>query len=204
MEANRLGERVHPATAAASVMLGGGLRQGAVYQALGSLSVVMELVAGVSRAGGWVAVVDVPQFGIEAAAAHGIELERLALVRDTRGQALRVIAALADTVPVVVAGPAATLSPDDAARFAGRLRKSGTTLITLGDWPDVDGLVTASPAGWDGLENGHGLLRASHLAVELSGRLSPRPRRSILTVGGGPARAEFTAAPRRLPRRQSA
>ena len=55
------------------------LRTGGAY-ATDSLSLAMALLAGPSSAGEWSAVVGMPDFGLEAAAAYGLDLDRTVVV----------------------------------------------------------------------------------------------------------------------------
>ena len=68
----------HPALA--RLLPGGALQEGATYSIDRSLTLLMLLLAAPSAAGIWCGVVGVPEFGVEAAAGFGIDLERLALV----------------------------------------------------------------------------------------------------------------------------
>src|SRR5690606_32049435 len=80
MQATKLDTRALPTSPALARLLpGGALRQGAAYSVLGSVSLAMALLAEASAAGSWCAVVGAPDFGVEAAAGMGIELERLVL-----------------------------------------------------------------------------------------------------------------------------
>lgn len=112
MQATRLDSRAvptHPALAA--VLPGGALREGAVVQVEGSITLLMAALAGPSRSGRWVAVSGIPEFGVEAASRFGIDLERLVLVPDPGRQWLTVAAALADVIPVVAVRPAGRWRP---------------------------------------------------------------------------------------------
>ena len=64
------------------------LRTGGAY-ATDSLSLAMALLAGPSAAGEWSAVVGIPDFGLEAAAGYGVDLDRTVVVpgRESTGSA---------------------------------------------------------------------------------------------------------------------
>src|SRR6187455_963660 len=81
------------------------LRAGASYS-VDSATLALALMAGPSRAGGWCAVVGVLDFGAEAAAALGVDLDRTVLVPDPGEQWLEVTAALVDVATVVLVQPA--------------------------------------------------------------------------------------------------
>src|SRR6187402_3567691 len=77
MQATKLDTRVIPThPAIASLLPGGGLKEGAAYSVDNSAALVMAMLAGPSAAGSWCGVVGIPEFGIEAAAEYGIDLER--------------------------------------------------------------------------------------------------------------------------------
>ncbi|WP_350349908.1 hypothetical protein ABIQ69_08420 [Agromyces sp. G08B096] len=170
MEARRLDSRAvptHPALTA--VLPGGSLREGTVVQAAGSTSLVMALLAGPSAAGRWVAVVGIPEFGVEAAARLGIDLDRLVLVPDPGRQWLTVAAALADVIPVVAVRPAGRLAPAEASRFQARLRQRGTVLVSTGPWPGADTVLEVGESSWSGLDRGHGALAEREVLVSAGG-----------------------------------
>ena len=75
-----------------------------------SLSLALEAV----RAGSWLAVVDLPWVGVEAAAELGIALERL--VRVDAGSWAETVAALVDGFELVVTRPPPRTSPSRCAR----------------------------------------------------------------------------------------
>jgi hypothetical protein len=152
------------------VLPGGALREGAVVQVQGSITLLMAALAGPSASGRWVAVAGIPEFGVEAAARFGIELERLVLVPEPGRQWLTVAAALADVIPVVAVRPAGRLAPAEAARFAARLRQRGTLLLVDGEWPGSDARLELEHSDWSGLERGHGHLAEREVVVRVTGR----------------------------------
>jgi hypothetical protein len=81
MQRTRLADRTLPTSPAlAGVLPGGALAAGGSYVVEGSTALALELLREPSRAGAWCAIVGVPDLGVEAAAAAGIDLERLVLV----------------------------------------------------------------------------------------------------------------------------
>ncbi|MGR2751763.1 hypothetical protein [Agromyces arachidis] len=171
MQATRLDSRAvptHPALAA--VLPGGALREGAVVQVEGSITLLMAALAGPSRSGRWVAVAGIPEFGVEAAVRFGIDLERLVLVPDPGRQWLAVAAALADVIPVVAVRPPGRPAPAEASRFAARLRQRGALLLVDGDWPGSDARLELEQSEWVGLDHGHGHLAEREAVVRVTGR----------------------------------
>lgn len=204
MQSTKLDTRslpTHPALAA--LLPGGGLKQGAAYSVDRSTTLLMALLAGPSAAGSWCGVVGVPEFGIEAAAGYGIDLDRLVLVPNPGDQWLAVTAAIADVLTVVVTRPPRQTSDSTVARLAARLRQRGSTLIVLGPWPQTDAMLSIEQSRWSGIGAGHGHLAAREATVTVSTRAGGRPRSARLWLPDTDARMRG-AAPRLGDARQSA
>jgi len=177
-----LAERVRPVTltreqrlpvlsALEALLPGAGLRRGATVSVGaavgvgGATSLALALVAQASIAG---------SLGLVAADELGVALERLVLVaapeRDGWGG---VVAALLDGFDVVViqAGRGG-VRPADARRLVARARERGAVLVQLGTgWPDgADLQLEVTQARWEGLDAGHGHLRARKVRVVRRGR----------------------------------
>jgi hypothetical protein len=133
------------------------LRTGASY-AVDRPLVAMALMAGPSAAGSWSAVVGDNDFGAEAAAELGVDLDHTVLVADPGRSWLEVVAALIDVLPVVVVRPPETVGQQQAARLAARLRKRDATLIALGDWPRAEARLSIQRSSWSGIGRGYGRL----------------------------------------------
>ncbi|PPL18139.1 hypothetical protein [Microterricola pindariensis] len=194
MQATTLDSKALPTLPAlASILPGGALRQGSVYSLAGSTTLAMALLAAPSAAGSWCGVVGAPDFGIEAAARFGIELERLVLAPSPGDQWLTVTAALADVLTVVVTRPPRRVGDADAARLSARLRQRGATLLVLGDWPGSDATLRLDGGDWQGLGDGHGHLSGREATVTATGRLGfDRPRTARLWLPD--AHSAFRAA----------
>jgi hypothetical protein len=181
MQATTLDTRSLPThSAIARLLPGGALQQGAVYSVVGSGTLLMALLAGPSAAGSWCGVVGVPEFGVEAAARFGIDLDRLVLVPHPGDQWLGVTAAIADVMGVVVARPPKRASDSSVARLAARLRQRGSTLIMLGVWPQSEAILTLSHSEWSGIGDGHGHLEARQATVTVTTATGGRPRSARL------------------------
>lgn len=153
------------------------LRTGATY-AVDSASLVMALMAGPSADGAWCAVVGLREFGVEAAAAAGVELSRIVLVPDPAEHWQEVASALVDVLTVVVLKPPTRVGAGTAAKLSARLRQRGAVLIVWGDWPQADARLSLADAHWLGLSRGHGRLRARQVTVAVrSGAAPARTRR---------------------------
>ena len=177
MQAPKLEVRTIPThPVIAGLLPEGGLREGAVYSVEHSSLLLMTLLAPPSAAGAWCGVVGVPEFGIEAAAESGIDLERLVLVPQPGEQWLAVAAAIADTLGVVALRPPARANESSVSRLAARLRQRGTTLFVLGSWPHSDAMLSLDAPQWHGLGDGHGHLAAREVTVTVTSRAVGRPR----------------------------
>lgn len=185
MQATKLDTRripTHPAIA--ELLPGGALRQGSAYaigsSAIGSsATLLMALLAGPSAAGAWCGVVGVPEFGVEAAAAFGIDLDRLVLVPNPGDRWLGVTAAIVDVLGIVATRSPERLADASVARLTARLRQRGATLIVLGSWPQSEAVLSISQSNWSGIGSGHGHLSARQVTVTVTARTG-RPRSARL------------------------
>jgi len=201
MQATKLDTRLVPTHPAIGALLpGGGLKQGSAYSVDQSAALVMALLAGPSAAGSWCGVVGIPEFGLEAAAGFGIDLERLVLVPHPGDQWLAVAAAVADVLGVVVIRPPKRASDASVSRLSARLRQRGATLIVLGPWPQSEAMLSLSESSWSGIGAGHGHLAARQVTVTVTSRLAGRPRSTRLWLPDPQLalRAVRTEAPRPL------
>lgn len=189
-----------------SLLPGGGLRRGstvAVGSAAGvggATSLALALVAQASTAGSWVAAVGLPSLGLVAADELGVALERLVLVaapeRDAWGG---VVAALVDGFDLVLlhAGRGG-VRPADARRLVARARERGVVLVQLGpSWPDgADLSLEITRSRWEGIDDGHGHLRARKVRVVRAGRgEAAQPRQLDLWLPAASGLAEPVAEP---------
>ncbi len=168
----------HPTIA--RLLPGGALKEGATYSVDRSITLLMLLLAAPSAAGSWCGVVGVPEFGVEAAAGFGIELERLVLVPHPGDQWLAVTAAIADAMGVIVTRPPKRASDASISRLSARLRKRGSTLLVLGTWPHSvwphsEAMLSITESAWTGIGSGHGHLQAREATVTVTSRVSGRP-----------------------------
>lgn len=185
MQARTLGARTLPtAPSLAPLLPGGALKAGVAYAVQGSLTLAMLLAAGPSAAGAWCAVVGVPDFGIEAAAALGIALDRLVLVPSPGEHWLAITAQIAEVVPIVLAAPPARgASPAETARLASRLRQRGSTLVAVGAWSGAEATLTAQGGGWIGIGAGWGYLRGREVDVVVTAREVRSLHRLVIDTG---------------------
>lgn len=159
--------RTHPALAGLLQM-----RTGSSY-GVESATLAMMLLAGPSSDGAWCGIVGSTEFGLEAAAAVGVELSRTILVPDPGDAWLEVTAALIDVLGIVVVRPPARVSEKDAARLSARLRQRGSILVVWGDWPRCEARLGLRDVEWVGLGGGHGHLRARQATVDVRRGTAP-------------------------------
>jgi hypothetical protein len=216
-ELAELAERVRPVTLTREQRLpvlpvledllpGAGLRRGATVAVGaaagvgGATSLAMALVAEASRAGSWVAAVGLPSLGLVAADELGVALERLVLVaapeRDAWGG---VVAALVDGFDLVLLQAGRTgVRPADARRLIARARERGAVLVQLGaGWPEgADLTLQITHARWEGLDAGHGHLRARKVRITRAGRgEAAQPRRVDLWLPAASGLVERATPP---------
>lgn len=143
------------------------LQTGASY-AVSSPALAMLAMAGPSGSGAWSAVIGVRDFGLQAAAEYGVDLERTVLVPEPGDAWLEVAAALADVLQVVVIRPPGPVTQHQAARLAPRLRQHDALLIAVGDWPRAEARLSLLRSRWTGIGRGHGRLtgRQARVVVE--------------------------------------
>ncbi len=188
-------QRVLPVLPAVEGLLAGrGLQRGTVVQVnggAGATSLALAVAAGPTRAGSWVACVGLPELGWAAAAASGVELERLVVVRPTERSWATVVAALVDAFDVVLCGLDRAPSAAEVRRLQARARERGAVLVVVAgtagsvgparrSWPeaaDVDISVVGSE--WAGLGEGWGNLRSRRITVETGGRRGMRRGRRV-------------------------
>jgi hypothetical protein len=170
---------VHPELAA--LLPDGGLKPGSAYSLSGAGALLLSLLAEPSREGYWCGVVGMPDFGAEAAAHAGVDLDRLALVPDPAEQWMATTAALVEALPIVAVRPSGKLSDGEVAKLMSRLRDREAVLLVDGPWPRAEALLSVSGLSWSGVGAGFGYLTSREVTVTVSSRRSPL-RRSVRLV----------------------
>ncbi|MFB9319817.1 hypothetical protein [Cryptosporangium minutisporangium] len=162
----------------------GGLRRGATVAVPGSTSLLFALLAGVQRAGGWVAAAGVRELGIVAASESRVDLSRFALVPDPGPDWPTIIAALIDGLDTVVVTPPPGPVPLRVARsLTARARHQGSLLLSTTDqWPETDLTLQVTGRTWSGIGRGHGRLRGQHVTVRATGRRQADRPRTVTTA----------------------
>ncbi len=202
------GERLLPVPdSLADLFPEGGLVRGrtVVCDGTAATTLALTLVAPAIVGGSWLAMVDLPTIGLDAARELGVALERVVGIHTGGGnvdattasgtasaRARRwpeVVAAAADGFDVVIACAPHDVSPSVARTVVARIRQRGVVLILLGDPAGIpiDGVLRASTEAWSGLGDGHGHLRERRLTVEASGRRIPGRRSCHVALPALPA-----------------
>ncbi len=140
------------------------LRTGASY-GVDSLGLALALVVEASRAGSWIGMIGVDDLGVEAAAELGIELSRTVLVPDPGEHWLEAVAALIDTVGVVVLRQPVRIDERTAGLVEARLRKRSAVLVVHGEWPRCEARLVVEQVRWLGVGRGFGRLRQRQVTV---------------------------------------
>jgi hypothetical protein len=162
-----------------SLFPGGGLQRGTTVSVAGSLSLALTVLAGPSQAGAWCAAVGVRSLGVVAAAEAGIALDRFPMVADPGDDWPTITAALLDAFDVVLLQARRANR-----RLEARARERGAVLVVAGDWPGADVRLSVASSTWEGLGDGHGLLRRHRMTVVGSGRrAAARERRVEIELG---------------------
>lgn len=154
-------------------------------------SLALALVAPAVASGSWLAAIDVPAVGLDAANEFGVVLERVVAVRtDLLDQQVArwsdVVAAAADGFDLLITRVPVGVSPTAARKVVTRLRQRDVVMLVLGDPGALscDGVLDAGIVAWEGLGDGHGHLQQRHLVVEASGRRLHGRRRCRLALPG--------------------
>jgi hypothetical protein len=176
----------------------GGLARGRTVACRGAAatSLTLALAAAATEAGAWLAVVDVPWLGVEAAAELGVPLERL--VRVEAADALSwadLVAAVLDGFELVVTRVPRRVNAGVLRRVQSRIQAREGVLLAVGDPGPLgaDVVMDASRPVWEGVDRGAGHLRGRRVTVVSSGRRIPQPRRAELWLPG-PGGVVATAA----------
>lgn len=153
-------------------------------------SLALALAVDATAGGSWLATVDLPWLGVEAADELGIPLERLVRIDigdpDDGGAWADLVAAVVDGFELVITRVPRRLGAATLRRVQARVQTREAVLLVVGEpGPLVaDTALETSAAAWDGVEDGWGHLRRRRVTVTVSGRRVPRPRRAQLWLPG--------------------
>ena len=173
-------ESLLPMPDSLAAQLPSGLPRGTVAVLSGARSLPVGMAAAVTAAGGHVAVVGLPEFGLLAAAEMGADLSRMAMIPHPGTDPLEVAAVLMDGMDMVVLGLAGRSVPGTRARaVVARARQRGCTLlVTGGQWQGASMRMDARVCGYEITGSragvpvaGSGRISAVRLSVRARGRL---------------------------------
>lgn len=161
----------------------------------GATSLALGLVAAASAGGSWTVAVGLGDLGLVAAAEAGIDLARLVLVAAPPADRWStVVAALVETIELVLVRPTTRVRDTDVRRLSAHLRSRGGVLVRLpgpGSWPGpADVTLRVATTDWRGAVapsrvDGAGRLHARRVVIEATGRgRSAQPRRAELWLPG--------------------
>lgn len=145
------GESLLPVPDALAELFPAGLPKGTVAELSGARSLPVGMAAAVTAAGGHVAIVGLPDFGLLAAAEMGADLSRLAVIPHPGSDPVEVAAVLMDGMDLVVLGLAGRSVPPTRSRaVVARARQRGCTLlVTGGQWQGASMRMDARVRGYD-------------------------------------------------------
>ncbi|AWG66962.1 hypothetical protein [Mycobacteroides abscessus] len=162
-----------PGSDALARSIGHVLRRGTVAVAGGARSLPLEVVASVTAAGGYAAIVGMPEVSVLAAVERGADLSRLALIPRPGLSAVEVASVLMDGMDLVVLGLGGRQVTSTSARaIVARAHSNGCTLLAVGgDWEGASVRLQAQITGYDGVSAcGLGRIRGVRTAVRVRGR----------------------------------
>ena len=182
----------------------GGLVRGRTIACSGSAatSTALALVAPAIRSGAWLALIDLPTVGLDAASELGVALERVVAIgtrppgtADDPGRWLDVVAAAADGFDILLVRAPSGLSAGGVRKLAVRLRQRDVVTIVLGDPGSIacDGTLHTDVGEWSGLGEGYGHLRRRQVVLHASGRRLPGRRHCRFTIPAATTKPDVPA-----------
>ena len=179
----------------------GGLTRGSVVAVTEFGLLCLALAAAASADGAWCGIAGIPEAGVLAAAALGLDAGRTLLVPDPGPSWPQVVASLLDGCELVLLRPPArTPAPARVRRrLEASLRRGRGVLLVAGDWPGAQLRLRVVTQRWAGLGDGHGRLRACCAEVAADGRGEAAMTRTRWLWLPGEDGGVAVAGPRDLP-----
>lgn len=177
-------------TALDALLPGGHIRPGTAVSAGGDGPLALGLAAHAAAGrAGW-ASVGLPDLGVLAAADAGLPPSLGILVDDPGTAWGAVLSLLLEAVPVVLVGTAGRVPDQVARRLSAVMRRSGSVLVAVGEWPGAELRLRVQEARWEGVGlDGVGLLRGRRATVVALGRGGAAVERSARMWLPGPSGA---------------
>src|ERR1700684_555353 len=135
---------------------GGALRRGSVVAAGPWSLLCLALAAGASAAGAWCAVVGLPQLGVAAAAAAGLDPDRMLWIADPGTGWPQVVASLLDGCELVLLRPPDRPAAQVRRRIEATVRRFGGVLAVAGGGVGGACRLSIAPQERAGIGTGHG------------------------------------------------
>src|SRR5690349_24468730 len=148
----------------------GGLARGAGEAGAECGLLCLALAAAASADGAWCGIAGIPEAGVLAAAALGLDAGRILLVPDPGPSWPQVVASLLDGCELVLLRPPARVPAQVRHRLEATLRRGRGVLLVAGDWPGAQLRLRVTSQRWTGLGDGHGRLRACCAEITADGR----------------------------------
>lgn len=182
------GKDLLPVSDALASSIGRVLRRGTVVVARGARSLPLDVVASVTKAGGYAAIVGSPDVSVLAAVERGADLSRLALIPNPGLSAVEVASVLMDGMDLVVLSLGGrSVSSARARAMVARAQSNGCTLlVTDGDWEGAAVRLQARITGYDGVSVcGLGRIASVRMSVHANARRGRLPQGARGEVCGG-------------------
>ncbi|WCZ37270.1 hypothetical protein [Corynebacterium heidelbergense] len=161
----------------------GGLPRASVTAMANCPAALVDVLAGITAAGGCAAVVGYPSLALAAVAAGGGNIDRLVVIPDPAPHAGAVLGTLVEGLDLVIYAPATPVTPTFARPVEARLRRSSCALISVGTpWPGAILNLDMKVQGVLGLGRGSGRIRGIQLTGKVWGKAQP-PRTFEAVVG---------------------
>ena len=148
----------------------GGLTRGSVVAVAEFGLLCLALAAAASADGAWCGIAGIPEAGVLAAAALGLDAGRTLLVPEPGPSWPQVVASLLDGCEIVLLRPPARAPAQIRQRLEATLRRGRGVLVVAGGWPGAQLRLRVVSQRWTGLGDGHGRLRACCAEVAADGR----------------------------------
>jgi hypothetical protein len=177
----------------------GGLARGSVVAVAEFGLLCLALAAAASAEGAWCGIAGIPEAGVLAAAAFGLDAGRTLLVPEPGPSWPQVVASLLDGCELVLLRPTAPAPAQVRRRLEATLRRGRGVLLVAGDWPGAQLRLRVASQQWTGLGGGHGRLRACRAEVVADGRGEAALTRASWLWLPAEDGAVATAAPPDLP-----
>ena len=134
----------------------GGLARGSVVAVAEFGLLCLALAAAASADGAWCGIAGIPEAGVLAAAALGLDAGRTLLVPDPGPSWPQVVASLLDGCELVMLRPPARVSAQVRQRLEATLRRGRGVLLVAGDWPGAQLRLRSPASGGPGSATGTG------------------------------------------------